>query len=428
MSSGPMSVRLSVPRRRLECMDIDRFYSFNTTLFSGLGRVRAHLGDFRGRMETEVRTWDEDALLKGPEPDIVAYLVDKYSIECPVLELEERHLLPSRDVILPGGPQFAGRPFGDVKVKRFVLLVPFTGTADVFRLTPNTIDAKPPRAHIEQGFLSLFVDGGRDPVAIRADFDRQIEVVERHLGRLRGDINMYKMQLEQVVGSAITKRRRGILALRDQESSIGFPVARAAESATFTFPVARKQIVRPSPRSDSPFVPEPAFADEDYEAALHIIGNARNGFERSPSTTAKLDEEEIRDLLLVMLNGHFQGVAGGELFNGQGKTDILIRVQDRNIFVGECKFRGGQSMIGATLDQLLSYMVWRDTKGALLLFIKNKNGTAAIERAVDAIKEHGQFKQALSSVNGERYDFMFSSTSDPERLIKLALIPFQIGC
>ena len=34
------------------------------------------------------------------------------------------------------------------------------------------------------------------------------------------------------------------------------------------------------------------------------------------------NEEEIRNFFLIQLNGHYQGNATGETFNGVGKTDI----------------------------------------------------------------------------------------------------------
>jgi len=47
-----------------------------------------------------------------------------------------------------------------------------------------------------------------------------------------------------------------------------------------------------------------------------------------------------------------------------GKTDILTRVEDRNAFIAECKFWMGEKAFLAALDQLLSYLSWRDTKTA----------------------------------------------------------------
>ena len=38
------------------------------------------------------------------------------------------------------------------------------------------------------------------------------------------------------------------------------------------------------------------------------------------------------------LNGHYEGGASGETFNYEGKTDILIRVQGKNIFIAECEY------------------------------------------------------------------------------------------
>jgi hypothetical protein len=45
-----------------------------------------------------------------------------------------------------------------------------------------------------------------------------------------------------------------------------------------------------------------------------------------------------------------------------GKTDILIRDNDKNIFIAECKFWGGPKLFKETIDQLLGYTSWRDTK------------------------------------------------------------------
>ena len=70
----------------------------------------------------------------------------------------------------------------------------------------------------------------------------------------------------------------------------------------------------------------------------------------------------------MQLNGQYHGAATGETFNCKGKTDILIRHQDKNIFVAECKFWEGYEALIKTTNQLLSYTTWRDTKTALIIF------------------------------------------------------------
>ncbi|MCE4237727.1 hypothetical protein CWB42_21290, partial [Mycobacterium tuberculosis] len=119
--------------------------------------------------------------------------------------------------------------------------------------------------------------------------------------------------------------------------------------------------------------------------------------------------------------------AGGELFNGAGKTDILIRVDDRNIFIGECKVWSGPRTMDDVLKQLFGYLVWRDTKAAILLFIRNKDVTAVIDNAIAKIKEHPNHKRCPAHRAGaDQYEFTMHADGDPEREIHLTLIPFAL--
>jgi hypothetical protein len=70
-----------------------------------------------------------------------------------------------------------------------------------------------------------------------------------------------------------------------------------------------------------------------------------------------------------VLNGTYQGAATGETFVKEGKTDILVRIEDRHVFVGECKWWDGPKACAEAVDQLLRYLPWRDEKGALVVFI-----------------------------------------------------------
>lgn len=63
-----------------------------------------------------------------------------------------------------------------------------------------------------------------------------------------------------------------------------------------------------------------------------------------------------------------QGKATGETFNRAGKTDILLREGDRNVFIAECKFWKGPKAFGEAIDQRLGYTMWRDSKTAILVF------------------------------------------------------------
>jgi hypothetical protein len=99
-------------------------------------------------------------------------------------------------------------------------------------------------------------------------------------------------------------------------------------------------------------------------------------FERLPSTYAGKDEESLRDHLILQLEPRFEYSSTGETFNKSGKTDILVRHQKSNIFVAECKFWGGAKKHFETIDQMLSYLTWRDSKTAIVYFMDTKEMAA----------------------------------------------------
>ena len=99
--------------------------------------------------------------------------------------------------------------------------------------------------------------------------------------------------------------------------------------------------------------------------------------ERSPKVFSNMDEETIRTHFLVQLNGHYQGQATGETFNSNGKTDILIRNDNQNVFIAECKFWKGKKGYLSTIEQLLGYVTYRDTKTAIFMFVKIADQTRA---------------------------------------------------
>jgi len=121
----------------------------------------------------------------------------------------------------------------------------------------------------------------------------------------------------------------------------------------------------------------------------------------------KMGEEDLRYHFLVQLKGAFQGQATGETFNFQGKTDILIRVDGKNVFIAECKFWQGEKMFLETLDQLLSYLSWRDTKTAVLIFNRNADFTAVLAKIREFVPKHPECKRDAGAKNETEFRYVF---------------------
>lgn len=378
-----------------------------------------------------ITDWDPDQLLATAEADIAEYLMSKYSVECPVLHRDRIEGLPVSEEVRQARGMFTGDAYPQ-RMTKIVIGVPFDGEDDVFKLTASTRTFNPPRGQVQPGELRLTWLGAqgssREPAAVRQHFDNELDKIEQYLGWARGDIERYNASLRALVGSSIAQRKATLLADRQLEAGLGFAIRQRPDASAFAVPMTRRKlnISRPAAAA-GPFQPEPVLPRAQYEQALAVLRNARNALERSPSITTRMDEETIRDLLLMFLNAQFEGAAAGEVFNAAGKTDILIRAGDRNVFIAECKIWRGPKTIRDALTQLLTYLTWRDTKAALLVFIRNGQPTEIISKAVKEIEQHPNYKRTLgSSEDGDRYDYVLHANGDPNQEIQLAFMPFAL--
>jgi len=148
--------------------------------------------------------------------------------------------------------------------------------------------------------------------------------------------------------------------------------------------------------------------------------------ERSPSAFKSMDEEALRSHFLVQLNGHYEGQATGETFNYEGKTDILVRSEGKNIFIGECKYWSGPKKLLETIDQILGYSAWRDTKVAILIFNQRKDFTKVLEAIPGTVESHARFKRTLGKISETQFRFVVSHRDDPNREMLLTVLAFDV--
>lgn len=179
--------------------------------------------------------------------------------------------------------------------------------------------------------------------------------------------------------------------------------------------------------------PQYMLADDVAESVVSTIASFGTALERLPATAAKLvgqEEETLRDVLLFVLNANFEGRATGETFISKGKADLLLRWEDRDAFVGECKIWKGKKALIEGLDQLLNrYVLWRQTRIALVVFIRNpKDATRIIDTARAAIIDHPSVEKEL--VTGEparRTDYEVLASGDERRPARLTFLPVVIA-
>lgn len=134
----------------------------------------------------------------------------------------------------------------------------------------------------------------------------------------------------------------------------------------------------------------------------------------------------LRDHLIMTLEPHFEmATATGETFNKSGKTDILIRHEKKNAFVAECKFWGGKKKHMETIDQILSYLTWRDSKAAIIYFVQTKEMQAPLRAIAEETAEHPCNVAAKGKQDDSWFSFEFHLLGDDQNRLKLNILCFH---
>jgi hypothetical protein len=273
----------------------------------------------------------------------------------------------------------------------------------------------------------LYVDGRMEHDQIRSAYETQIQKIQQHLDWAQVDCENHNAQLRADVPGLVRERRQQVQAMLATQEQVGFPIRHRGDPNKTPVPLSRKSVRLINSREPHA-APTPRWVlqDSDYEEGLRVLGYWRDSLERAPSIAEGRGEEEIRDLLVAGLNSVFQGAAASEVFNGDGKTDILIRQDRVNVFIGECKIWTGESSMHEALDQLFRYAVWGDTKTAVLLLIRNRGESAVIDKALNMIKLRENFVSEAPETPASQYNFVMHATEDPQQQIRMAFMPFAL--
>jgi len=355
------------------------------------------------KMQREVEGLDENRLLNTPPEDLKHYLVEKYGIT-PITLQRDQWYANHEDV--PVDVRHDPMRWIDDRTRpamvageRVEVRIPFEGEPELLYTKANTFNMNPPRALIEKNEIVLRYDTPADqPRDVRALVDQTLKEIEQHLGWQRPMIDAHNQNLPAAAEQAIGQRRERLLAQSQRAEALGIPIRRRADAPkTYALPTVKRKVVPTlPPATTAQFKPEPALAMELYEHILKVVQDMALVMERSPDAFKAMNEEALRQHFLVQLNGQFEGKATGETFNMGGKTDILLREGDRNVFIAECKFWKGPKAFGEAIDQLLGYATWRDGKTAILVFNRGTE-TSTVLAGIDAVaKAHGNFKRAVT--------------------------------
>lgn len=69
----------------------------------------------------------------------------------------------------------------------------------------------------------------------------------------------------------------------------------------------------------------------------------------------------------------------------------MVKSGNMILFIAECKIWKGASQIQSSIDQLLGYLTWRQSKAALILFVRSKNIDNVLVEIPKQVKAHSYY-------------------------------------
>lgn len=199
---------------------------------------------------------------------------------------------------------------------------------------------------------------------------------------------------------------------------IGIPLKKKeAEAVTRVRLDSRPLVQRVKPKAK---LPEEYVLDrEKVIDIIEMIENSCRQFERTPQTYKRSGEEDLRNTILVGLNGVFEGRATGETFSVRGKTDIYLNIEKGNILVCECKFWEGPQLYRETISQLLGYLSWRSNYGIMMTFSKRKNFSRILDEIQGVVTRHESYKQGFRQLSPTHFLSVHELLQDEGKAVEM---------
>lgn len=371
------------------------------------------------QMLSEIDRLTESQVMKTQLEDWANHFSDKYSVD--LVNLDEGGIYTEINDVQADPRSLGDRNnfffddrFGGgsrtIAATEITFRIPFTGDSDLLYVQPSTYSfGTSARAGIENNELVFrYTFGTPDAQAAKSNFDRDLNTIRQNINHLRNDFTSYNSELKTLALSRLQQRFSKLQKDNDVAAALGFPVKKRGDAPkTYIVPsVKRKLAPRPQPATQAAAKLEPALPLDEYEHILSVTKNMVTVIEQSPHAFKGMDEESLRSHFLVQLNGQYEGQATGETFNFDGKTDIIIKDNGKNIFVAECKFWKGGAAFTDTITQLLGYLSWRDTKAAILLFNRNKDLSNVLSQIPGLVKQHPNYLRDWR-VSGHETEFRY---------------------
>lgn len=376
---------------------------------------------------------DDNKVLNIAANEYINYLSEDLKIECPEVLFDD-WAIDRRTVIVPKKYQPAYLRYSrcDDEITRTVyrLCIPFSGgNKDVLRYLPSTFSLGGSGRfcfNFDEIYIDILdVNGNGENV--KREIQSHKDDLIKMLVFLKIDIERINKSICSYISEVFKVRKEKIMKEQDVLADLGIPIkSKTSSCKTYSVPTVAKRIQEPIISNLQPSEPiTPTMEENIYQQILDGINSIGKSYERYPQTIENQNEETIREHLLTQLSTTFKSCSStGESFNHKGKTDIMVKHGDDVLFIAECKIWKGQKKLNEAIDQLLSYLTWRDSKTALLIFNRDTGIQTVLQSIQDSIPTHPNYVKMLKGRDKGWFDYSFH-LNDSNEEIKMAVMVFD---
>ena len=398
--------------------------------------LRAHQSSIGAKVDTIPR----DQFMNAHVEEVVEHILSEMTVE-PLVLCEDRAEMEQHETKIDVSGWRDRNPFRDrgpicVAGTSVSVSIPFTGDSSLWKLRPNQWQTVFPHARVvagrspSNGHIEINLSQPADEAQeyFKQRYNEELKSIRFYLQSQTKQIDSFNAGLRGPILAAVNARRERLKKHEGLKDLLGIPLKRKDGAPAIEPMKIERKLVRPlPPPPKSGYKPEPGITDEDYSHILSVIRHEGRTFETTPKTFAVHDEEALRDILLAHLNGHYHGDASGEAFRRSGKTDIRIEDGNRAAFVAECKVWKGQKELSQAIDQLLSYLTWRDCKAAIIIFNKrNAKFSGVLETIPTVFTAHHLYKRRTEFKEVGEWQFDMISREDEGRQVRVHVFAFNL--
>lgn len=383
--------------------------------------------------------------------ELEEYFYSQFKIELIEIEREFEHIdYDAEETKIQQYNQFYGsRIYGEqefymVDGYKIVYKIPFEGDIELLDIRPsrytltsynvdNTIrptDDKSGQIVLSKIYSRSQIDSQENMLEfISTEFNCALSVYFECIDNINSEIdNGFNLSLRSEIITHLKTRIQKAENFFKLREKLNIPL-KLSDVAPNTKPVRLKKVKKNKADTLPKLKSTPAeyeISDNDYNNIKNIINLSCISMEKTARTFTKLQEEELRDVILASLNTHYIGTATGETFNKRGKTDIHIPFENKSAYIGECKIWTGQGAFTKAITQLFSYMRWRDTKTSLIFFNKKNKDFPNILSTINETLNGNKLCIQKTRITNNEWQCNFKKDEESEEIVKVNVVIYDL--